>query len=58
MTYTGKTTYAGKCLMLLALTFTVLTAAIQPQAAEVHKETFKLYPNPTLRELLWVRGHR
>jgi hypothetical protein len=46
MTYPGKTTYAGKCLMLLALAFTVLTAAIQPQAAEVHKETFKLYPNP------------
>jgi hypothetical protein len=46
MTYTGKTTYAGKCLMLLALAITILTAAVKPQAAEVHKETFKLYPNP------------
>jgi hypothetical protein len=46
MIYPGKPTYAGKCLMLLALAFTVLTAAVQPQAAEVHKETFKLYPNP------------
>jgi hypothetical protein len=47
MTYTGKTTHAGKWLIVLALTFTVFTAAIQPQAAEVHKKTFKLYPNPT-----------
>ena len=45
MTYTGKTTWAGKCLMLLALAITILTAAVKPQAAEVHKETFKLYPN-------------
>jgi hypothetical protein len=46
MTYTGKTTWAGKCLMLLALAITILTAAVKPQAAEVHKETFKLHPNP------------
>jgi hypothetical protein len=46
MTYTRKTTYAGKCLMLLALAITILTAAVKPQAAEVHKETFKLHPNP------------
>jgi hypothetical protein len=46
MTYAKKTTQAGKCLMFLALAITILTAAVQPQAAEVHKRTFKLYPNP------------
>lgn len=46
MTYAKKTTQAGKCFILAALAITILTAAVQPQAAEVHKKTFKLYPNP------------
>src|SRR5579872_825152 len=46
MTYSGNTTRASKCLMLLALAMTILTATVEPQAAEVHKTTFKLYPNP------------
>jgi hypothetical protein len=32
--------------MFMALAITVLTAAAQPLAAKVHKDTFKLYPNP------------
>ena len=46
MTYASKKTTAGKYLMLLAFAFAALTAAVQPLAAEVHKKTFKLYPNP------------
>jgi len=46
MTYAKKITQAGKFLRLLALALTILTAAVQTQAVEVHKKTFKLYPNP------------
>jgi hypothetical protein len=45
MTYASKKS-TGKRLMFLAFAIAILTAAVQPLAAEVHKKTFKLYPNP------------
>jgi hypothetical protein len=45
MTYAGKTTQAGKRLMLLAFAIAFLTASVLPLQAKVNKKTFPLYPN-------------
>jgi hypothetical protein len=46
MTQVTKIIHGSRRLMLGALAIAILTAAVQPLAADVTKKTFKLYPNP------------
>src|SRR5260370_3150114 len=56
MTQVTKTIQGGRRLMLGALAIAILTAAVQPLAAQVQKKTFKLYPNPKFIACAGVPG--
>jgi len=46
MTHVTKTINCSRRLLLGAVAIAILAVAVQPVTAQVHKKTFKLYPNP------------
>ena len=58
MTYTGKTTHAGKCLIVTGAYLHRLHRCHTTAGGGGPQKNLQALPKPDLRELLWVRGHR